>query len=85
LHFRHFVILHPQKGRKNKAFEDLFPCILSGPVLGGVSIASTTQGRASAMLISLILGNYKVRSRGGLKWYDVHTKFCEDRLTGSGV
>jgi hypothetical protein len=38
-----------------------------------------------AILLLLIVGNYEIQDQSGLQWYNVYTKFCENRSTGSKV
>lgn len=47
---------------------------------GVTSVTPTSQVHASVMLL-LTVGNYKIWHLG-LQWRNIHTKFCENRLTG---
>jgi len=46
--------------------------------LSGNSVVSTSQVRASAMLLLLILGSWELHGWGIFQWHKLHTKFHEN-------
>jgi len=52
---------------------------LQGPILCRCHVT----GSCSTMLLLLILGSYKLRCRGDLRWNNVNTEFREHMSTGS--
>jgi hypothetical protein len=63
----------------------LRPISLQGTKLGEANAVPSSQVRASAVLLKVTAGNWKVRCWGGLKWHNGHAKFGKIRSTGSEV
>jgi len=49
------------------------------PALYGDYLTPTSRIRVSTILISLTIGDHKLRGEGGLQWRNVHINFRENR------
>ena len=56
----------------------MLPYFISEPKVG-TNVSSTPQDKASTMLLFLIVENEKLGLWGILQWYNIHTKFRENR------